>query len=298
MHTDLRWQEVLNWIIVQDVSCNDGIIYLCIKKSKMKAKSIIHGVLLVLSLSLVGLLFYYSLWLVTDVEFRQEFMKEWPWKSWQTLVDYAACCLFTTVVTLYYWRSRERMEKERDKFRLQALENQLSPHFVFNNFSILADLIEVNPEKASAYLMDLSKVYRYTLSHLDHGTVSLQEELEFLERYLALLQERFGEGIQVRIAPNVADLQGSLPPAALQMLIENAIKHNEHTREHPLVVDISADGNGICVSNPKRLLPKTDSTSVGQHNIVERYRLLTRKRVRIEETDDNYSVTIPLLSAK
>ncbi len=141
-------------------------------------------------------------------------------------------------------------------------------------------------------------MYRYTLTHLEHRTVSLREELDFLERYLALLQERFGEGIQVRIAPGLNGIQGSVPPAVLQMLIENAIKHNEHTREHPLVVDISADGNGICVSNPKRLIPKTDSTSVGLHNIVERYRLLTRKRVRIEETDGNYSVTIPLLPAK
>ena len=264
----------------------------------MKTRRIIHSILLVLALAALGLLFYYAIWILTDGSFRQEVQQGWPFSTWETLVDYAASCLFTTVVTLYYWRSREKAEKERDKFRLQALENQLSPHFVFNNFSILADLIEVNPEKASAYLMDLSKVYSYTLSHLDHGTVSLQEELEFLERYLALLQERFGEGIQVRIAPDVADLQGTVPPAALQMLIENAIKHNEHTREHPLVVDISAAGNGICVSNPKRLLPKTDSTSVGQHNIVERYRLLTRKKVRIEENDDNYSVTIPLLPAK
>lgn len=146
--------------------------------------------------------------------------------------------------------------------------------------------------------MDLSKVYRYTLSHLDHNTVSLQEELDFLERYLALLQERFGDGIKVRIAPEVAYLNGSVPPATLQMLIENAIKHNEHTRENPLEVYITAVWNGICVSNPKRLLQKAESTSVGQHNIVERYRLLTRKRVRIEETDSNYSVTIPLLPAK
>ena len=264
----------------------------------MKKRRLIHGILLVLGVSLIGLVVYYALWLLTDAEVRQDLKNGWPWTSWEMLFDYAVTCIVTTVVTLYYWRSREKAERERDRFRLKALENQLSPHFVFNNFSILADLIEVNPQKASAYLMDLSKVYRYTLTHLEHRTVSLHEELDYLERYLALLQERFGEGIQVRIAPELNDLQGSVPPAALQMLIENAIKHNEHTREHPLVVDISANGNGIRVSNPKRLLPKTNSTSVGQHNIVERYRLLTRKKVRIDETNDNYSVTIPILPAK
>ena len=264
----------------------------------MKPRRFIHGILLVLGISLLGLVFYYALWLLTDSQFRQDIKTGWPWTSWEMLIDYAFTCLITTVVTLYYWRSREKAEKERDRFRLQALENQLSPHFVFNNFSILADLIEVNPEKASAYLMDLSKVYRYTLTHLEHRTVSLQEELDFLDRYLALLKERFGEGIHVNIAPEVHSLQGCLPPAALQMLIENAIKHNEHTQAHPLVVDVTADHGKLCVSNPKRLIQGAVSTTVGQHNIVERYRLLTRKKVRIEDAPDYYRVTLPLLPAK
>lgn len=264
----------------------------------MKARQLIHGILLVLGISLLGLVFYYALWLLTDVEIRQQLKSGWPWESWEMLIDYSATCLITTVVTLYYWRSREKAERERDRFRLQALENQLSPHFVFNNFSILADLIEVNPQKASAYLMDLSKVYRYTLTHLEHRTVTLQEELDFLDRYLALLKERFGDGIQVNIAPEVHSLQGCLPPAALQMLIENAIKHNEHTQAHPLVVDVTADHGKLCVSNPKRLIQGAVSATVGQHNIVERYRLLTRKKVCIEDAPDHYRVTLPLLPAR
>ena len=262
----------------------------------MKLKRIIHGVLLVLALSVLGQLFYYAVWLLTDEDFREMMFKYgWPWNSWMVLVDYTACCLFTTVVTLYYWRSREKAERERDKFRLQALENQLSPHFVFNNFSILADLIEVNPKRASEYLMNLSKVYRYTLSHLDHETVTLQEELAFLDRYLSLLKQRFGEGIQVRIADEVNQLQGKLPPATLQMLIENAIKHNEHTKERPLIIDVTAEGQHISVSNKKQLITNAESTSVGQHNIVERYRLLTSQKVVISSTQDEYCVTIPLI---
>ena len=250
---------------------------------------------MVLGLSVLGLLFYYAMWLITDEDFREMLKYGWPWTSWMVLVDYAACCLFTTVVTLYYWRSREKAERERDKFRLQALENQLSPHFVFNNFSILADLIEVDPKRASAYLMNLSKVYRYTLSHLDHETVTLQEELEFLHRYLALLQQRFGEGIQVTIADEVAKTQGKLPPAALQMLIENAIKHNEHTQAHPLLIDVTCDGQRISVSNRKQPITTAESTHVGQHNITERYRLLTSQKVMIRNSNDEYSVTIPLI---
>ena len=264
----------------------------------MKLKRIVHGILLVLGLSVLGLMFYYAMWLITDEDFREMMKYGWPWTSGMVLVDYAACCLFSTVVTLYYWRSREKAERERDKFRLQALENQLSPHFVFNNFSILADLIEVDPKRASNYLMNLSRVYRYTLSHLDHETVSLQEELEFLMRYLALLQQRFGEGIQVRIANEVIHCEGSVPPAALQMLIENAIKHNEHTLAHPLIIDVTTDGQRISVNNKKQPISTGESTHVGQHNIAERYRLLTNKKVEIRETANSYCVTIPVLSEK
>lgn len=264
----------------------------------MNIRRIIHKVIVVLLLSTIGLLFYYALWLITDEEFRQDLLSGSPIGSWIILVDYISCCLFTTGMTVYYWRSREKTEKERDKFQLQALENQLSPHFVFNNFSILAELIEVNPKKASAYLMNLSKVYRYTLSHLDHTTVSLQEELEFLNRYLALLEERFGESITVKIAPNVTAMQGSLPPAALQISIENAIKHNEHTTANPLVIDVTGSENSLCVINRKRMIPVDESSAIGQSNIIERYRLLTKEQVIIKETSEYYSVTIPLIPVK
>ena len=261
----------------------------------MKLIRIIKGVLLVLALSVVGLLFHYAVWLILDEDFREMWQYGWPWRSGIVFVDYIATCLVTTLVTLYYWRSREKAERERDKFRLQALENQLSPHFVFNNFSILADLIEVDPKRASAYLMNLSRVYRYTLSHLDHNMVPLQEELEFLMRYLALLKQRFGEGIQVRIADEVIHSEGSVPPAALQMLIENAIKHNEHTLALPLIINVTTDGQRISVSNKKQPITTGESTHVGQHNIAERYRLLTNKKVEISETADDYCVTIPLI---
>ena len=262
----------------------------------MKVKRILHGVLLVLGLSVIGLLFSYLMWLITDEEFRDMLKQGWPFTSGMILLDYAAYCLLTTLITLYYWRSREKAERERDKFRLQALENQLSPHFVFNNFSILADLIEVDPKRASAYLMNLSKVYRYTLQHLDHSTVSLQEELEFLQRYLALLQQRFGDGIVVEIRPDVTQRQGALPPAALQMLIENAIKHNEHTTARPLHIFVTSDEGHISVSNRKQPITTAESTLVGQHNIAERYRLLTDQKVIISDTTDEYCVTIPLIN--
>ncbi len=267
-------------------------------------RKILHRMLVVAVLSLGALLLYYVFWFVVDAELRGQLEKEWPFRPVEMLFDYAMCCLFTLFSTIYYWRSYEKAERERDKFRLQALENQLSPHFVFNNFSILADLIEVDSKRASAYLMNLSKVYRYTLSHLDHSTVSLREELEFLRQYLALLQQRFGDGIRVSIAPEVSDMQGSLPPAALQMLIENAIKHNEHTLARPLTISVSCTERGIVVCNRKQPIALADepsrslSANVGLHNIVERYRFLTRKKVEIINTPEEYRVTIPLIKTE
>ena len=166
---------------------------------------------------------------------------------------------------------------------------------MFNNFSTLAELIEVDPQKASKYLMNLSNVYRYALSHLEHDKVSLQDELTYLRQYLQLLGERFGDTIRVNIAQEVTDGQGSVPPAVLQMMVENAIKHNEHTMAHPLTIDIFGDGRNITVRNNKRLVPVPESTQIGIHNIEERYRLLTRQKVRIEDGSDSYAITVPVI---
>lgn len=176
-----------------------------------------------------------------------------------------------------------------------ALENQLSPHFVFNNFSILSDLIEVNPQKASAYLIELSKVYRYTLSHLEHATVSLHVEIEFIHSYVSLLKQRFGNAISVNISPEIFDLNGAVPPAALQTLIENAIKHNEHTVANPLEINLSTADKGLQISNRIRLISSIKSSTIGLSNLIERYKLLTREKVIIEKSTDFYIVTIPLI---
>lgn len=262
----------------------------------MKKKRVLHIILIVAGLSLMSWLLFYLFWFLFDPDLRQEFHKGLSFHPLEMLLDYAVCCFVTFMATIYYLRSYDRAERERDRYKLLALENQINPHFVFNNFSILAELIEVDPQKASKYLMNLSNVYRYALSHLEHDKVSLQDELIYLRQYLQLLSERFGDTIRVNIASEVADGQGSVVPAVLQMMVENAIKHNEHTTAHPLTIDIVGDGQNITVRNSKRLVPVPESTQIGIHNIEERYRLLTRKKVRIEESSDSYAITIPLIT--
>lgn len=261
----------------------------------MNVKNIIHHIILILVLGLVWLFSYYLLWYLTDNEFSKEIQSILSTKSWPLVADYLTCCALTSFVTLYYWKIRKKTEQERDRFRMLALENQLSPHFVFNNFSILSDLIDVNPQKASAYLIELSKVYRYTLSHLEHATVSLQLEIDFIHSYVSLLKQRFGNTISVNISPEILDLNGAVPPAALQTLIENAIKHNEHTAANPLEINISIAEKGLRVSNRIRLISSVKSSTIGLSNLIERYKLLTRDKVIIDKSKDFYTVTIPLI---
>ena len=263
----------------------------------MKQKKLFNEVLLVLGLSFVGLLFYYVISLLTDKDFLHEILNTKSFMAW-VMMDYFFCCLLTAAITFYYWKSRQRTEQERDRYRLMVLDNQLSPHFVLNNLSILASFIEEDQKKAMDYLMTLARLYRHTLTHIDYVTVPVRDEMDFLKSYMALLEKRFENCIRISIDPGLEHLNGEIPPASLQLLIENAIKHNEHTEAHPLSISITTDGNNITVSNTKRLISTAKKGSVGQKNIIERYRLLTSKPVRFNDSDDKYCVTIPIISKR
>lgn len=258
----------------------------------MKTKGFFNVLLLILNFSIVGLLFYYVLLLIFEESFWED-LKDWP--QW-IIVDYVWCLAIATVMVHYFlWKRRDEILKI-EKTKMQTLKDQLSPHFVFNNFSILADLIEVDPEKASSFLMNLSKVYQYMLSHIEHNTVTLQEEIEYIQYYLTNLKTRFNDNIQVIIAPDIVEQKGKVPPAVLQLLIENAIKHNEHTTSNPLIIEVTTDGLSVTVRNKKHPIITSDSTNIGHRNIVKRYKLLTSKKVRISNSTDEYSITIPLIT--
>lgn len=263
----------------------------------MKQKKLFNEILLVLGLSFVGLLFYYVISLLTDKDFVQEIHNTKSFMLW-VMMDYIFCCLLTAAITFYYWKSKQRTEQERDRYKLMVLDNQLSPHFVLNNLSILASFIEEDQNKAMDFLMTLARLYRHTLAHIDHVTVPVRAEMDFLKSYMALLEKRFEDCIRINIDGELEQLNGEIPPASLQLLIENAIKHNEHTEAHPLFISITTDGNNITVSNTKRLISTAKKGNVGQKNIIERYRLITSKPVRFNDSDDEYCVSIPIISKR
>ncbi|MCE7064971.1 sensor histidine kinase [Dyadobacter sp. CY326] len=192
----------------------------------------------------------------------------------------------------------EKLATENMSARFLALKNQISPHFLFNNLSVLASLVETRPEKSSAFIQQLSLAYRYILEQAELHQISLKEEIKFLETYTFLLRTRFQEKVRIEVNIPNEDLEKyAIIPLTLQPLIENAVKHNTMSMQHPLTISIYIEKGMLIVSNPLQLRQLRESTTrLGLQNIESRYKLLQNKLVIIEKTDANFVVKIPLIS--
>lgn len=192
---------------------------------------------------------------------------------------------------------KERLIKENVMSQLEGLKSQVNPHFLFNSLNTLSYLIPENPKKAENFVQKLSNAYRYILEIRERELTTVEEELGFLDSYNCLLNERFGESLQIDI--NVPDEVKRLQilPLSLQMLFENAIKHNVVSTQHPLHIEVFVEkGDCLIVRNnfqPKR--QELPSTKIGLENIKNRYRLLTKKEVEIIVTHQYFIVVLPLV---
>lgn len=192
----------------------------------------------------------------------------------------------------------ERMEKEAVRSQFDALKNQVNPHFLFNSLSILSSLVEVDSRLAVQFISRLSKAYRYILEQRDNEQVSLRTELDFIAAYTFLLMIRFEDKLFVNIdVPEAARDSYAIAPLTLQLLVENAVKHNRLSEEEPLRVSIALEGDWLRVANPIQLRPdREESTGIGLQNITNRYRLLTDRPVWVGEQDGEFVVKLPLLN--
>ncbi len=183
------------------------------------------------------------------------------------------------------------------KSELNVLKNQISPHFLFNSLNTLSALIDENPVKASEFTQNLSRVYRYILQYKDEELVELGTELDFVLDYYSLMRMRFENGLALRVSIEKERRGYSIPPLTLQILVENAIKHNVVSASKPLVIDLSIDENrNLVVSNNLQLKRQAEpSTGTGLVNIQKRYELFTDRDVDIFETRDRFAVLLPLL---
>ncbi len=192
----------------------------------------------------------------------------------------------------------KRLAKEREE-RLQSqvslLMMQISPHFMFNNFSILSELIVEDQQAAEAFLKHLSKVYRYVIQNAERTAVSVEEEMLFLDSYLTLIRLRYGGSVSISVDDQARHAQGQLPPVSLQLLVENAIKHNKRSQQEPLRIDIYVEEVCLVVGNDLRPVDAVGSTHVGQDNIRRRYELLGTRRPEFIRTETEYVARLPIL---
>jgi len=183
--------------------------------------------------------------------------------------------------------------------KFESLKSQIDPHFLFNSLNVLTSLISENPKQAERFTTKLSKVYRYVLEQKSKDLIELDEELQFAKTYMELLNMRFENAVTFEIPEKSSNSEFKIIPLSLQLLLENTIKHNVASEENPLTVIIEEKEGYLIVTNnfnPKTVIEK--GTKVGLQNIIDRYHLLTLKKVEIIKTAESFIVKLPLLTQK
>ncbi|MCV6629030.1 MAG: 2TM domain-containing protein [Flavobacteriaceae bacterium] len=207
---------------------------------------------------------------------------------------------------LYFYKALQDKKVKEQKViantasaQFDALKNQLDPHFLFNSLNVLTSLIEEDTGAAQDFTTALSKVYRYVLEQKNKELVSVDEELDFARTYVQLLKMRFEDSIQFHLPEQSSDSEAKVVPLSLQLLLENAVKHNIVTAKKPLHIYIEeADGYLTIKNNLQRKQTISDRKGVGLANIVQRYDLLTDRTVKIVETEQEFVVKLPMLTKK
>ncbi len=222
---------------------------------------------------------------------------------------YFGVMIITLLISLFfhafffYRASQEKRVKEQKiiagtaSAQFDALKNQLDPHFLFNSLNVLTSLIDEKPESAQKFTTSLSKIYRYVLEQKNKELVSVDEELQFARIYVSLLKMRFEDSIEFEMPEKVTNPEAKVVPLSLQLLLENAVKHNTVTAKHPLHIKICEEGRNLVVRNniqPKQVIKK--GSGVGLANINQRYKLLTERKVEVYESATSFEVKIPMLT--
>jgi sensor histidine kinase YesM len=191
----------------------------------------------------------------------------------------------------------EQLKKANLQTQFEGLKNQVSPHFLFNSINTLSSLIHEDKERAGQFIDEMSNVYRYLLRNNEEELVSLSTELKFIQSYYHLLKTRYGNGIEMKLNIENNPEDYLLPPLTLQLLVENAVKHNNVLKEKPLVIEINTPEDGWLVvkNNLQKKTISVDSSKIGLNNIKEKFRLLEQPDVVIKETATEFIVMLPLL---
>lgn len=267
-------------------------------------KRIIIGIIGSVILTMIGLFilngFQYVLYRGLSVN---DFIQSQRWYNYSFGLWITLTIVIIFHFVYFYNRYQQNKVKEQKVIagsanaRFDALKNQLDPHFLFNSLNVLTSLIEENPENAQKFTTSLSKVYRYVLEQKNKDLVTVDEELDFARTYMLLLKMRFEDSIIFEIPERASNAECKVVPLSLQLLLENAVKHNTVTSSKPLHIKIYETDGMLVVENnlqPKEIVKK--SSGVGLENIKQRYELLTNKKVNINQQADRFAVAIPMLT--
>lgn len=231
------------------------------------------------------------------------FLSNESWKGYSFGVWITLTVVSVFHIIYFYNRYQKNKIKEQKVIagaasaKFDALKNQLDPHFLFNSLNVLTSLIEENPDNAQKFTTSLSKVYRYVLEQKNKELVTVDEELNFARTYMSLLKMRFEDSIIFEIPDKASNPESRVVPLSLQLLLENAVKHNMVTSGKPLHIKIYEEGNLLVVLNnlqPKQIVKK--SSGVGLENIKQRYSLLSNRKVIINQRATDFAVAIPMLT--
>jgi LytS/YehU family sensor histidine kinase len=201
-------------------------------------------------------------------------------------------------------QEREALKKAHLQSQFDSLKTQVNPHFLFNSINTVLSLIHTSPAQAETFLIELSSVYRYLLQSNENQLATLQQELQFTHSYFHLLKTRFGNAIQLAVSIDEKWMQYQLPSLTLQLLLENAVKHNVVSLSRPLIISLNTqeetDKDTVFLIVQNNLQPKTQAVAshrMGLNNILSKFELLNHNEVIVTDKDDHFTVILPLLKS-
>jgi sensor histidine kinase YesM len=250
---------------------------------------------------IIFILLLYSVQLINGENLSKVFYNfiHYEFRNWfkSTITGLSAgAIIFVVLLWQTSLRREQKLREESLIFQNETLKNQVNPHFLFNSLNTLSSLVNTQPEVAEKFINRLSSIYRYILENISKDKVSLEAELSFIRDYFFLHKIRDVEKIELQILVNDTD-KFEILPVSLQILVENAIKHNKATREEPLRISIFIEGQQIVVKNNlQKMATQIRSTGIGLKNLAERVKLIFGRELIIEETNNYFVVKVPLLS--
>lgn len=256
---------------------------------------------------LVSLLTVFVLRIFEDVVIEKKSFATFLAKETPNNYVFAIVITFFITLSAYafnFYRAYQENKVKQQKIiagtasaKFETLKNQIDPHFLFNSLNVLSSLIEENPDNAQKFTTSLSKIYRYVLEQKDKELVGLEEELSFARTYMNLLKMRFENSLFYELPESLPNADAKVVPLSLQLLLENTVKHNVVSQQKPLHIRIFIDGDYLVIQNDfqkKEVLQ--DREGVGLQNIINRYGIITKRKVLVEQNEKTFTVRIPILT--